>query len=57
MKSEIVRNFPLVELSIIALLIFFAFFVITWIRTFSVKNTEHFNELSKLPLEEGQQRE
>jgi hypothetical protein len=57
MKSEIVRNFPLVELSIIALLIFFAFFVMTWIRTYSAKHTEHFNELSKLPLEEGQPNE
>ena len=53
MKSEIVKNFPMVGLTIAALLIFFAFFVMTWIRTFARHNRTKFAQLSELPLEEG----
>lgn len=54
MKSEIVRNFPMVGLTIAALMIFFSFFVLTWLRTYSQKQKRLHAELAMLPLEEGQ---
>ena len=57
MKREIVSQFPMVELTILALLIFFVFFVITWARTYSRHNREKFTQLAQLPLEEGNRHE
>lgn len=53
MKSQSLVNFPMVELTIAALLIFVMFFIVTCVRTYSRRNNEAFNRISSLPLEEG----
>ena len=51
MKSEALRYFPHVELTCLALVLFFVSFVLILIYAFHKKNKDHFNALARLPLE------
>lgn len=54
MKQEILTQFPWPVLPVIALVIFFTFFVLQLIRVSLKSQIPVFVDASKLPLEEGE---
>jgi len=53
MKAEALKNFPMVELTIAALLIFFGFFLLMLFRLSLKSRRAELNQAAGLPLEEG----
>jgi cbb3-type cytochrome oxidase subunit 3 len=53
MKSLVLSQFPLIHLTIFALLLFFGFFCAMVLRVMSRRRITEFQDASRLPLEEG----